>query len=164
MPKLLVRKCDPCQKFAGKLKFSGNTPLKPVEIQAPFQQWGLDFIGDIFPKFSTSYSWILVATDYFTKWVEAISTRNATSKVVNNFLLNNITSRFGYPQKIVTDNAMCFRYEEFIKFCDKNGITRSSSTPYHPQGNGQVESINKSLLKVIKRNLDDNKRAWDSML
>jgi transposase InsO family protein len=118
----------------------------------------MDFIGEISPKSSTGYSWILVATNYFTKWVEAIPTRNATSKVVNNFLLNNIISRFGCPQKIVTENSMCFRSNEFIKFCDKYGITRSSSSPYHPQGNGKVESTNKSLLKVIKRTLDDNKK------
>ena len=91
-------------------------------------------------------------------------TRNATSKVVNNFFLNNIISRFGCPQKIVIDNAMCFRSKEFIKFCDKYGITRSTSFPYHLQGNGQAESTNKSLLKIIKRTLDDNKNAWDSKL
>ena len=161
---VLVRKCDSCQRFAGKLKYSGNTPLKPVEVQAPFQQWGMDFIGEISPKSSTGFSWILVATDYFTKWVEAIPTRNVTSKVVNNFLLNNIASRFGCPERIVTDNAMCFRSDEFIKFYEKYGITRSFSSPYHPQGNGQVESTNKSLLKIIKRTLNDNKKAWDSKL
>ena len=87
---MLVRKCDSCQRFASKLKFSSNTPLKPVEVEAPFQQWGMDFIGEISPKSSASYSWILVATDYFTKWLEAIPTRNATSKVVNSFLLSNV--------------------------------------------------------------------------
>ena len=124
----------------------------------------MDFIGEISPKSSTGYSWILVATDYFTKWVEAIPTRNATSKVVNKFLVSNVISRFGYPQRIVIDNAMCFRSEEFMKFCDKYGITRSTSSPYHPQGNGQEKSTNKNLLKVIKRTLDDNKKAWDSKL
>ena len=59
---------------------------------------------------------------------------------------------------------MCFRSEEFEKFCDKFRITRSTSSPHHPQGNGQVESTNKSLLKVIKRTLYDNKKAWDAKL
>ncbi len=59
---------------------------------------------------------------------------------------------------------MCFSSREFIKFCDKYGITRSKSSPYHPQGNGQAESTNKSLLKLIKRTFDDNKKAWDSKL
>ena len=105
----LVRKCDACQKFFGRLQFLGNVPLKPVEVQAPFQQWGLDFIGEIFNKSSGGHSYILVATDYFTKWIEAISTRKANSKVVKDFILNNIITRFGCLEKIFIDNAICFR-------------------------------------------------------
>lgn len=92
----------------------------------------MDFIGEISTKSSTNYSWILVATNYFTKWVDAIPTRNATSKLVTIFLLKNIIKRFGCPKKIMNDNAMYFRSEDFIKFCDKYTITRSTSSPYHP--------------------------------
>ena len=59
---------------------------------------------------------------------------------------------------------MCFRSDEIYDFCDKYAITRSTSSPYHPQGNGLVESSNKSLLKIIKRILNDNKKACDSKL
>lgn len=124
----------------------------------------MDFIGEISTKSSTSYSWILVSTDYFTKWVEAIPIRNSTSKVVNNFLQNNIITRFGCPYKIVTNNATCFRSEEFVKFYEKYGITRLISSLYHPRGNGQVGSTNKSMFKFIKRTLDENKKAQDSKL
>lgn len=79
-----------------------------------------------------------MATDYFTKWVEEIPTRNATSKVVINFILNNIVTRFGCPQKIVTDNVMCFRSEEYNNFCKKYSIIEYTLSPYHPQGNGQA--------------------------
>ena len=89
-------------------------------------------LGEISSNSSIGYSWILVTNIYFTKWVEATPTRNATNKVVNNFLLSNIISRFGCPQRIVIDNAMCFRSEEFVTFCDKYGITRSTSSPYNP--------------------------------
>jgi hypothetical protein len=50
-----------------------------------------------------------VATDYFTKWVEAIPTKKATSKFVIDFLMNNVVTRFGCPKRIVSENAMCFR-------------------------------------------------------
>ena len=96
MLKSWLESVTPVKDFLEKQKFSGNTPLKPVEVQAPFQQWGMDFIGEISPKSSIGYSWILVTTDY-TKWVEAIPTRNATSKVVKKFLLSNVISRFGCP-------------------------------------------------------------------
>ena len=81
-----VKICDICQRFSGKLKFSRNLPLRPVEVQAPFQQQGIDFIGEISNKSSGGHSWILVATDYFTKWVEEIPTKNAKSKVVINLI------------------------------------------------------------------------------
>lgn len=126
--------------------------------------WDIDFIGEIENKSSGGHKWILVATDYFTKWVEAIPTRQATSKVVIKFLLENILTRFWVPQKNVVDNGMCFRSNEFSDFCENYGITLSYSSPYHPQGNGQVESNNKNLLKIIKRMLGDNKRVWDSKL
>ena len=58
-----VNKCDTCQRFNGKLKFLRNLPLRPVEVQTPFQLWGIDFIGEIPNKSSGGNSWILVATN-----------------------------------------------------------------------------------------------------
>ncbi|KAH9295227.1 hypothetical protein KI387_038815, partial [Taxus chinensis] len=52
--------------FSGRLKASGSLPLQPVSIEAPFKQWGMDFIGEILDPSSVGHKWILVATDYFT--------------------------------------------------------------------------------------------------
>ena len=57
---------------------------------------------------------------------------------------------------------MCFISKEYKEFCRKYGIIEYTSSPYHPQGNGQVESSNKSILKIIKRILGEKKKAWDS--
>jgi transposase InsO family protein len=137
--------------------------LKPVVVSAPFQQWGLDFIGEIHPPSSGQHRWILTATDYFTKWIEVVPTRSTSHRVIISFL-ENIIARFGCPSKIVTDNASPFRSEPLIKFCEQFGISLIHSTPYYPQGNGLAESYNKSLIKLIKKLLEDNKRAWDSKL
>jgi transposase InsO family protein len=137
--------------------------LKPVVVSAPFQQWGLDFIGEIHPPSSGQHRWILTATDYFTKWIEAVPTRSTSHKAIISFL-EDIIARFGFPSKIFTNNASPFRSEPLIKFCEQFGISLIHSTPYYPQGNGLAESSNKSLIKLIKRLLEDNKRAWDSKL
>ena len=126
--------------------------------------WGIDFIEEISDKSSGVHSWILVAIDYFIKWVEAIHTRQSTNKVVIKFFTENILTRLGIPQKIIVDNGMCFRSNEFAEFCRKYGSVVSYSSPYHLQGNGQVESSNRKILKIIKRMLDNNKRTWDSKL
>ena len=68
--------------------------------------------------------------------MEAIPRRKSTNKVVTDFILNNIITRFGCPEKIFIDNAMCLRSNEFYDLCDKYDITRSNSSPHHPKGNG----------------------------
>jgi hypothetical protein len=135
----------------------------PVVVSGPFQQWGLDFIGEIHPASSGQHRWILTATDFFTKWIEAIPTRSASHKVIIGFLEDLIT-RFGCPRKIVTDNATSFKAEPLVKFCEKFRIKLIHSTPYYPQGNGLAESSNKSLIRIIKRLLEDNKKAWNSKM
>ena len=67
-------------------------------------------------------------------------------------------------QNAATDNAMFFRSEEYQDFCRKYGIIEYTSSPYHPQSNGQAKSSNKSILKIIKMILGKNKKAWDSKL
>eukprot|EP00253_Pinus_taeda_P011220 PITA_11220 len=160
---LFVKSCDRCQRFEGKQQLK-SLPLKPIHAKGPFQQWGLDFIGEINPHSSGQHRWILVTTDYFTKWIEAIPTRKADHMVVMKFLIENIFTRFGFPHKLVTYNAVAFRAKELVEMCDSMGIKLIHSTSYYPQGNGLAESSNKSLIRIIKKLLEDNKKNWDSKL
>jgi hypothetical protein len=154
-----VQNCVPCHLFIGKQKIP-SFPLILVKMEAPFQQWGLDFIGEIHPQSNAQHKWILTATDYFTKCVESIPTRNATSSVVISFLEYNILSRFGCPRKIVTDNAQDFKSMTMINFFQKYNIILGHSKTYYPQCNVLVESSNKILITMIKKVLTKNKNAW----
>lgn len=158
-----VKSCDRCEIFGGKQQLK-SLPLKPIHAKGPFQQWGLDFIGDINPHSSGQQRWILVATDYFTKWIGPIPTRKVDHNVVIKFLTENTFTRFGCPQKLVIDNAEAFRVKELVEMCDSMGIKLVHSTSYYPQGNGLVESSNKSLVRITKRLLEDIKNNWDSKL
>jgi len=133
-------------------------------VEAPFQQWGLDFIGQFKDNSSNGYTWIITATDYFTKWVEAIPTKSATDKVVMDFLEDRIITRFGVPAKITTDNAKAFSSTELSSFCFKYGIMLYHSSNYYPQGNGLAESSNKNLMTILKKTVGDNKRSWDNKI
>jgi hypothetical protein len=125
-----VRACIKCQRFAGKQQLK-SLPLNPMVVSGPFQQWGLDFIGEIHLASSEQHRWILTATDFFTKWIEAIPTRSASHKVIIGFLEDLIT-RFDCPSKIVTDNAASFRAELLAQFCEQFRIKLIHSTPYYP--------------------------------
>jgi transposase InsO family protein len=124
---------------------------------------GLDFIREIHLGSSGQHRWILTATNYFNKWIEVIPIRNNSHKVIIGFM-EDIIARFGCLDKIVIDNVASFKAEPLIHFCEQFGITLIHSTPYYPQGNKLVESSNKIIIKIIKKLLEDKKKAWDSKL
>eukprot|EP00253_Pinus_taeda_P032952 PITA_32952 len=124
--------------------------------------------GHLFWKSTTNKilraGWILTTTNYFTKWMEAILTIQATDAVTISFLENNILSCFGCPNKLITDNVAAFKSKTMVEFCHKYHIILGHSTAYHPQGNGLAESSNKSLDNIIKKLLEINKNNWHKRL
>ena len=96
--------------------------MQPIIKPWPFSGWGLDFIGQIHPPCSKGHRFVLVATDYFTKWVEAIPLKVANSANVINFVKEHIIYRFGIPQTITTDQGTMFTSGEFEEFIASMGI------------------------------------------
>ena len=78
----------------------------------------------------------MVATDYFTKWVEAIPLKTVTSKNMIDFIREHIVYRFGIPQTITTDQGIILTSEEFRDFATSMGIKLLNSSPYYAQANG----------------------------
>ncbi len=113
-----VTSCHKFQIFKGKNKLL-PLPLRPTSIETPFQQWGLEFIGEIHPASSAQHKWIMKATDYFTKWIETIPTRQASDAIMMKFMENNILAIFGCLRKIITHNAAAFRSKKMVDFCNK---------------------------------------------
>ncbi|KAK1620440.1 hypothetical protein QYE76_025957 [Lolium multiflorum] len=101
--------------------------------------------------------------DYFTKWVEAVPMKKVKSEDVIKFVKEHVIHRFGIPQTITTDGGSVFISKEFRKFCDDLGMLIRSS-PYYAQANGQAEASNQSLIKLIKRKIDENPRDWHEKL
>ncbi|XP_039778501.1 uncharacterized protein K02A2.6-like [Panicum virgatum] len=124
----------------------------------------MDMIGQVNPPTSKGHKWILVATDYFTKWVEAVPMKNVTAKDVVNFIKEHIVYHFGIPQTITTDQGSVFLAEEFKNFAKEMGITLIQSSPYYAQANGQAEASNKTLIKLIKRKIAEYPKQWHDRL
>ena len=109
--------CQVCQKF-GKIQIVPALVMNPIIKPWPFRGWGMDMIGQINPSSSKGHQWVLSATDYFTKWVEAVAMRSVASRDVISFVNEHIIHRFGIPQTITTDGGSVFISEEFRKFAD----------------------------------------------
>ncbi|PKI74808.1 hypothetical protein CRG98_004826, partial [Punica granatum] len=89
-----VRHYHRCQVYAGQIKAPPNE-LRPMTAQWPFSMWGMDVIGPINPKASNGHMFILVAIDYFTKWIKAITLASVTAKAVARFLRRDVIARYG---------------------------------------------------------------------
>jgi transposase InsO family protein len=125
---------------------------------------GLEFIGQIHPPSSKGHHFVLVATNYFTKWTEAVPLKNMTHKEVIEFITEHIIHRFGIPQTLTTNQGTSFLSKEVRDFAELYKIKLLESSPYYAQDNGQTESSNKTLIKLIKKKIEENSRRWHEVL
>ncbi|XP_021839331.1 uncharacterized protein [Spinacia oleracea] len=99
----MVQKCDKCQRFAHLIHRLSH-PLTSIMSPIPFAKWGMDLLGP-YTAAPGGRRYVIVAVDYFTKWVEAESLKNIRTTDVRAFIWKNIMTRFGIPQAIVFDNG-----------------------------------------------------------
>nr|GEX50760.1 reverse transcriptase domain-containing protein [Tanacetum cinerariifolium] len=125
----------------------------------PFYKWGIDIAGP-FPEGPEKVKFLIVAMDYFTKWIEAKAVTTITGGQVKKFVWDNIVCRFGIPIEIVSDNGKQFSDNPFKDWCDKLNITQRFASVKHPQSNGLVERANRSLGEGIKSCLGEANKNW----
>jgi hypothetical protein len=107
---------------------------------------------------------MLVAMDYFTKWIEVVPLENMTHKEVIEFIMEHIIHRFGIPQTLTTDEGTSFVSSQVRVFIESYKIRLLNSSSYYTQANGQTESSNKTLIKLIKKEIEDNLRRCHVVL
>ncbi|GJV07426.1 reverse transcriptase domain-containing protein [Tanacetum coccineum] len=95
--------------------------LTPITSPWPFYKWGIDILGP-FPETQGKVKFLIVAIDYFTKWVEAKPVATITGGQVKKFVWDNIVCRFGLPGEIISDNRKQFRDNPFKDWCEKLNI------------------------------------------
>ena len=127
------------------------------------QRMGLNFIEKINPP-SKGHRFVLVATDYFTKWTETVPLKNMTHREVIEFITEHIIHRFDIPQTLTTDQSSSFISKEVRAFIESNKIKLLNSSPYYAHANGQAESSNKILIELIKKKIEENTKRWHEVL
>ena len=110
----------------------------------------MDIVGP-FSKAVGNKSYLLVGTDYFTKWVEAEPLVNIRDIDAKKFVWKNIVTRFRVLHTLISDNGLQFDSKAFKRYCCDLGITNRYSTPTYPQGNGQAEDVNKVIVNGLKK-------------
>ncbi|XP_010661216.1 uncharacterized protein LOC100252257 [Vitis vinifera] len=105
-----VQRCQECQMH-GDLIHVPPSELHGLTSPWPFSVWGVDIIGKISPRSSSGHEYILVAIDYFTKWMEAASYARLTAARVAKFIRSHIICRYGVPHELISDRGVHFRGE-----------------------------------------------------
>lgn len=126
------------------------------------QRWHLDLIG----PYTTSTSgnkYGIVAIDSVSKWPEAGAIPSKTADNVKKWVWDNIITRYGTPQEIVTDNGSEFK-GEFAALLSRCDITHHLTSPHHPQANGLVERLNQTIKNSIKSGVSGNLKVWDQQI
>ena len=126
----LVKKCDKCQRF-GNVQRLPAEKLMTIASLCPFAQWGIDIVGPL-PQDKGQVKFLLVAIDYFTKWVEVEALATITEARIKSFVWKNIICRFGISRTIITDNGQQFDKQGFRDFCSGLDIKNQFSSPGYP--------------------------------
>jgi hypothetical protein len=147
--------CELCQKFED-VQLAPIAMLHPIIKPWSFHGWALYFIGQILRAFSKDHQFVLVTMGYFTKWREVVPLKNMTDREVIHFILKCIVHRYVIPQTLTTDKGLLFMSHQVCEFAESLQIKLQSSLQYYSQANGQAKSSNKTLIKLIKKKIEEN--------
>ena len=151
-----AKKSDACQRYA-RNDLHMDLPLYPTFPISPLEKWGIDYIGPIAPMSSKRNQYIIIYVEYLTKWAEAKAIKAADAKQTTIFLYENIISRFGCLQILVSNRGTYFLNEAIEEMTKLFQINHRKTTPYHPQTNGLAEWVNQTLVRILRKTVTDSK-------
>ncbi|GJR53529.1 reverse transcriptase domain-containing protein [Tanacetum coccineum] len=154
----LVKACRNCQEHA-PVQRKPHCNMTSISSPWPFYQWGIDLVGP-FPEAPGRVKFLVVAVDYFTKWVEAEPLATINDKNILKFVWKNIVCRFGNPGIIISDKGKQFAENPFRDWCQELHIQQKFTLVAHPQANAQTEVTNRTLLQGLKTRLGNTKGLW----
>ncbi|GKE10161.1 reverse transcriptase domain-containing protein, partial [Tanacetum coccineum] len=135
----LIRACQDCQVHKPVLR-NPQQKLTPIMIPWPFYKWGIDIAGP-FLEGPGKVKFLIVAVDYFTKWIEAKPVATLTGNHIKKFMWDNIVCRFRLPGDIILDNGKQFRDNPFKDWCEKLCIRQHFASVKHSQTNSLIEEL-----------------------
>ncbi|UYV63828.1 K02A2.6-like, partial [Cordylochernes scorpioides] len=158
-----VAHCKECQR---KKQSTQKPPglLKAIPpATSPFQRVGMDLLGR-FPKSDTGNKWIIVCTDYLTRFAVTKALPTGETMEAAKFLMEDIVLKHGAPREIITDRGRVFQSKLIAELTNQCSSIHRFTTAYHPQTNGLTERLNKTLANMIAMYVSVEQKDWDVIL
>ena len=154
-----IRRCRPCAEVNDPPKLA-KAPLINVKSGHRLQRVAIDIVRPT-PRSSSGHEWLLVVSDHFTNFAQAFPARNTSAETLAKKVMDEYICRFGCFESLLSDQGANVDGAVFQGLCDLIEAAKTRTTPYHPQGDGQVERLNKSLGKILSKLISDHRRDWE---
>ena len=151
-----------CPRCLRRKSVPDVAPLHSIHSTQPMELVCIDYL--CLEACSGNYSNILVITDHFTRYAQAIPTTNQTAKTTAKALFELFVRHYGLPQRLHSDQGGSFEGKVVKELCQLLGIQKSRTSPYHPMGNGVCERYNRTLLGMLGTMTSEQKSRWKEQL
>lgn len=154
-----VRSCVDC---ATRKRPRNNlrAPLLPIPVDGAFDRLAVDCLGPL-PVTWSGKRYIVVFTEYMTKWPEIFAVKNIDAVTIAQLLVNDIIPRHGAPRTLLSDRGQNFLSLLVAEVCKIYSIKKLNTTAYHPQTDGLVERMNSTLCQILSMFVSKNQKDWD---
>lgn len=154
-----VETCESCAR-SKKPRWTDTGKMEATVVGKPWQRVSADFLGPV-EKTERGNRYLLVFTDYFTRWVVAVPTADCTAETVAKEFVERIVLNFGAPEEFLSDNGPAFASEVVDRVCAMAGTKKLFTTAYRPQANGLVERWNGTIVQSLRACMDEDLKTWD---
>ena len=155
------RSCMTCVSRAGAGRKS-RPPLKPIPVGGPFHRVGVDVLT--LPQTAQGSRYAVVFLDYLTKWPEVFAVSNHRAETIAKLLVEHVICRHGVPNELLSDRGADFLSELMTEICRVTGMKKINTSAYHPQTDGMVERLNRTLTDMIAKHASFYGSEWDKYL
>ena len=159
---LWIAECEKCNQRKTPCP-SRKAPMQSIEVGQPMELWAMDVLGPL-PMTARGNQYILVMSDHFTKWVEAVPMPNQRAETVAKAFVDEVVTRHGVPTKLLTDQGRNFEADLMKQVLSLLGVQKLRTSPYHPQTDGQVERMNRTLKGILMAYVNKDHNDWDDHL
>ena len=159
-----VRQCDKCSMRKQPHR-KPHAKLQQFQPGEPMQIVAMDILGPL-PESADGNKYILVIGEYFTKWVEAFAIPDQESETIARCFVDQFVCRFSIPHQLHSDQGPNFEAEIIAETCKLLGVDKTRTTPYHPSSDGFVERFNRSMMEMVSKMIEPDRRQmdWDEKL
>ena len=155
-----VKTCERCLRFKAKPE---KAELQPLTATHPLELVHMDYLT-IESRTGGADVNILVITDHFTRYAQALVTSSQTARVTAQALWERFIVHYGLPEKLISDQGRNFESELVQELCRLAQVKKLRTTPYHPMTNGQCERFNATLIGMLGTLSEHSKAHWSNLV